>query len=522
MAKYIFVTGGVVSGLGKGLTAASLGRILKQRGQKVFMQKLDPYINVDPGTMSPYQHGEVFVTADGAETDLDLGHYERFIDEQLNKNSSITTGRIYSNVISKERRGDYLGATVQVVPHITNEIKERIYAAARSSKADIDSLPFIEAIRQVRLDLGYENTVYIHTTLLPYIGSSHEVKTKPTQHSVKELRGLGIQPDFIVCRSEHHIEKELKDKISLFCNVPTQNVISNYDVENLYELPRMLLDQKMDDLVLQHLQINAPAAHMDEWDALVNRVKNLNQELNIALVGKYVQLPDAYLSVNEALRHAGYYVNSVVNIDFINSEELNKENVAERLKDADGIIVPGGFGDRGIAGMIDAIEYARTNNVPLLGICLGMQLITIEYARNVCGIKDANSLEFDELCKNPVINLMSDQSLEDMGGTQRLGDYECQLNPGTQAARLYGKELIKERHRHRYEFNNNYKDVLVENGLKVAGFNPERNLVEIVEIEDHPYYVGCQFHPEFTSRPNRAQPLFQGLISAAHDRKYNK
>ena len=332
MAKYIFVTGGVVSGLGKGLTAASLGRILKQRGQKVFMQKLDPYINVDPGTMSPYQHGEVFVTADGAETDLDLGHYERFIDEQLNKNSSITTGRIYSNVISKERRGDYLGATVQVVPHITNEIKERIYAAARSSKADIviteiggttgdiESLPFIEAIRQVRLDLGYENTVYIHTTLLPYIGASHEVKTKPTQHSVKELRGLGIQPDFIVCRSEHHIEKELKDKISLFCNVPTQNVISNYDVENLYELPRMLLDQKMDDLVLQHLQINAPAAHMDEWDALVNRVKNLNQELNIALVGKYVQLPDAYLSVNEALRHAGYYVNSVVNIDFINSE----------------------------------------------------------------------------------------------------------------------------------------------------------------------------------------------------------
>ena len=347
MAKYIFVTGGVVSGLGKGLTAASLGRILKQRGQKVFMQKLDPYINVDPGTMSPYQHGEVFVTADGAETDLDLGHYERFIDEQLNKNSSITTGRIYSNVISKERRGDYLGATVQVVPHITNEIKERIYAAARSSKADIviteiggttgdiESLPFIEAIRQVRLDLGYENTVYIHTTLLPYIGASHEVKTKPTQHSVKELRGLGIQPDFIVCRSEHHIEKELKDKISLFCNVPTQNVISNYDVENLYELPRMLLDQKMDDLVLQHLQINAPAAHMDEWDALVNRVKNLNQELNIALVGKYVQLPDAYLSVNEALRHAGYYVNSVVNIDFINSEELNKENpkIAQIMSD---------------------------------------------------------------------------------------------------------------------------------------------------------------------------------------------
>lgn len=534
MAKYIFVTGGVVSGLGKGLTAASLGRILKQRGLKVFMQKLDPYINVDPGTMSPYQHGEVFVTSDGAETDLDLGHYERFIDEQLNKNSSITTGRIYSNVISKERRGDYLGATVQVVPHITNEIKERIYAAATSSHADIviteiggttgdiESLPFIEAIRQVRLDLGYSNTVYIHTTLLPYIGASHEVKTKPTQHSVKELRGLGIQPDFIVCRSEKHIEKELKDKISLFCNVPTENVISNYDVENLYELPGMLLNQHMDDLVLEHLQLEAPQADMKEWDDLVDRVKNLHQELNIALVGKYVQLPDAYLSVNEALRHAGYYENSVVNIDFINSEELNKDNIAQRLKDADGVIVPGGFGERGIPGMIEAIHYARENQLPLLGICLGMQLITIEYARNVCGIKDANSLEFDELTKNPVINLMSDQSLTDMGGTQRLGDYECQLIVGTRAQQLYDQKIIKERHRHRYEFNNQYKDTLIKNGLVVSGINPERNLVEIVELNDHPFYVGCQFHPEFTSRPNRAQPLFQGLITAAHQRKYGK
>ncbi|MBM6930625.1 CTP synthase [[Clostridium] spiroforme] len=534
MAKYIFVTGGVVSGLGKGLTAASLGRILKQRGLKVFMQKLDPYINVDPGTMSPYQHGEVFVTSDGAETDLDLGHYERFIDEQLNKNSSITTGRIYSNVISKERRGDYLGATVQVVPHITNEIKERIYAAASSSNADIiiteiggttgdiESLPFIEAIRQVRLDLGYSNTVYIHTTLLPYIGASHEVKTKPTQHSVKELRGLGIQPDFIVCRSEKHIDKELKDKISLFCNVTTENVISNYDVENLYELPRMLLDQKMDELVLQHLQMEAPEADMREWDALVDRVKNLHQELNIALVGKYVQLPDAYLSVNEALRHAGYYENSVVNIDFINSEELNKENVAQRLAKADGMIVPGGFGERGIPGMIDAIQYARENQLPVLGICLGMQLMTIEYARNVCDIKDANSLEFDEITKNPVINLMSDQSLEDMGGTQRLGDYECQLIAGTKAHSLYAQDMIKERHRHRYEFNNKYKDVLTSHGLVVSGINPERNLVEIVELKEHPFYVGCQFHPEFTSRPNRSQPLFQGLITAAHQRKYGK
>lgn len=534
MAKYIFVTGGVVSGLGKGLTAASLGRILKQRGLKVFMQKLDPYINVDPGTMSPYQHGEVFVTSDGAETDLDLGHYERFIDEQLNKNSSITTGRIYSNVISKERRGDYLGATVQVVPHITNEIKAKIYAAASSSQADIiiteiggttgdiESLPFLEAIRQVRLDLGFENTLYIHTTLLPYIGASHEVKTKPTQHSVKELRGLGIQPDFIVCRSEKHIGKDLKDKISLFCNVPTQQVISNYDVDVLYELPMMLLDQHMDDLVLKHLQIDAPKANMEEWEQLITRVKGLNQEINIALVGKYVQLPDAYLSVNEALRHAGYYENSVVHIDFINSEELNKDNVAKRLKNADGIIVPGGFGDRGIPGMIDAIEYARVHKVPLLGICLGMQLMSIEYARHVCGLNAADSLEFNEMTKIPVIHLMSDQSLEDMGGTQRLGDYDCQLTPGTKTHTLYGQDMIKERHRHRYEFNNKYKDVLVENGLVIAGVNPERNLVEIVELQDHPYFVGCQFHPEFASRPNRSHPLFQGLITAAHQRKYGK
>lgn len=534
MAKYIFVTGGVVSGLGKGLTAASLGRILKQRGLKVFMQKLDPYINVDPGTMSPYQHGEVFVTADGAETDLDLGHYERFIDEALNRNSSVTTGRIYSDVISKERRGDYLGATVQVVPHITNEIKAKIYAVASSSKADIiiteiggttgdiESLPFLEAIRQVRLDLGYENTLYIHTTLLPYIGASHEVKTKPTQHSVKELRGLGIQPDFIVCRSEKHIEKELKDKISLFCNVPTQNVISNYDVEVLYELPMMLLEQHMDDLVLDHLRIEAPKADMNEWQNLINRVRGLNHEVTIALVGKYTQLPDAYLSVNEALRHAGYYENSVVNIDFVDSEEITKDNVADKLKNADGIIVPGGFGNRGIEGMIDAIEYARTNKLPFFGICLGMQLATIEYARNVCGLENANSLEFDELTKNPIITLMSDQLLTDMGGTQRLGDYNCELLDGTNARKLYDSPMIKERHRHRYEFNNDYKDILVENGLIIAGINPERNLVEIIEIEDHPYFVACQFHPEFTSRPNRSHPLFQGLITAAHNRKYKK
>lgn len=534
MAKFIFVTGGVVSGLGKGLTAASLGRLLKQRGLKVFMQKLDPYINVDPGTMSPFQHGEVFVTADGAETDLDLGHYERFIDEELNRNSSITTGRIYSDVISKERRGDYLGATVQVVPHITNEIKAKIYAAAKTSQADIviteiggtvgdiESLPFIEAIRQVRLDLGYKNTLYIHTTLLPYIGASHEVKTKPTQHSVKELRGYGIQPDIIVCRSEKHIDQELKEKISLFCNVPTEAVISNYDVDVLYELPMMLLEQHMDDLVLDHLRIEAPKANMQEWKELIQRVKGLNKELTIKMVGKYVQLPDAYLSVNEALRHAGYYENSIVHIDWINAEEINDDNVVEMLDGADGILVPGGFGQRGIEGMIKAIRYAREEKIPFLGICLGMQLASIEFARNVCQLPDVNSIEFDDMCQTPLIHLMSDQTLDDMGGTQRLGNYDCQLLPGTHVYDLYGKDLIQQRHRHRYEFNNKYREILEKQGLVVSGVNPERNLVEIIELKDHPYFVACQFHPEFASRPNRSEPLFQGLITAAFHKKYDK
>ncbi|MFQ7319004.1 MAG: CTP synthase [Massilimicrobiota timonensis] len=534
MAKFIFVTGGVVSGLGKGLTAASLGRLLKQRGLKVFMQKLDPYINVDPGTMSPFQHGEVFVTADGAETDLDLGHYERFIDEELNRSSSITTGRIYSDVISKERRGDYLGATVQVVPHITNEIKAKIYAAAKSSQADIviteiggtvgdiESLPFIEAIRQVRLDIGYKNTLYIHTTLLPYIGASHEVKTKPTQHSVKELRGYGIQPDIIVCRSEKHIDQELKEKISLFCNVPVEAVISNYDVDVLYELPMMLLDQHMDDLVLDHLRMTAPKADMTEWQQLIERVKGLNKELTIKMVGKYVQLPDAYLSVNEALRHAGYYENSIVHIDWINAEEINDDNVADILAGADGILVPGGFGQRGIEGMIKAIRYAREEKIPFLGICLGMQLASIEFARNVCHLPDVNSIEFDDMCETPLIHLMSDQTLDDMGGTQRLGNYDCELLKGSRAYDLYGKELIQQRHRHRYEFNNKYKDILEQHGLVVSGKNPERNLVEIIELKDHPYFVACQFHPEFSSRPNRSEPLFQGLITAAYHQKYDK
>ena len=534
MAKFIFVTGGVVSGLGKGLTAASLGRLLKQRGLKVFMQKLDPYINVDPGTMSPFQHGEVFVTTDGAETDLDLGHYERFIDEELNRSSSITTGRIYSDVISKERRGDYLGATVQVVPHITNEIKAKIYAAAKSSQADIviteiggtvgdiESLPFIEAIRQVRLDIGYKNTLYIHTTLLPYIGASHEVKTKPTQHSVKELRGYGIQPDIIVCRSEKHIDQELKEKISLFCNVPVEAVISNYDVDVLYELPMMLLEHHMDDLVLDHLRMTAPKADMTEWQQLIERVKGLNKELTIKMVGKYVQLPDAYLSVNEALRHAGYYENSIVHIDWINAEEINDDNVADILAGADGILVPGGFGQRGIEGMIKAIRYAREEKIPFLGICLGMQLASIEFARNVCHLPDVNSIEFDDMCETPLIHLMSDQTLDDMGGTQRLGNYDCELLKGSRAYDLYGKELIQQRHRHRYEFNNKYKDILGQHGLVVSGKNPERNLVEIIELKDHPYFVACQFHPEFSSRPNRSEPLFQGLITAAYHQKYDK
>ncbi len=534
MTKYIFVTGGVVSGLGKGLTAASLGRILKQRGLKVFMQKLDPYINVDPGTMSPFQHGEVFVTADGAETDLDLGHYERFIDEELNKDCSVTTGRIYSNVISKERRGDYLGATVQVVPHITNEIKARIYAAAKSSNADImiteiggtvgdiESLPFVEAIRQVRIEKGYENTFYIHTTLLPYIGGSKEVKTKPTQHSVKELRGYGIQPDMIVCRSDRHVAHDLKEKISMFCNVPTECVISNYDVDVLYELPIMLHDQHMDDLVLRHLHLEAPEADMQEWDSLVERVTHLDKELTIKMVGKYVQLPDAYLSVNEALKHAGYYENSVVNIEWVNAEDVTEETADELLKDADGILVPGGFGERGIEGMINAAQYARVNKIPYLGICLGMQIASIEFARNVCHLEDVNSIEFDQLCKTPIIHLMSDQNLEDMGGTQRLGNYECELKPNTKVYELYGTDLILQRHRHRYEFNNKYRELFEENGMIISGKNPERDLVEIIEFKDHPYYVGSQFHPEFKSRPNHSEPLFQGLISAAFKRKYEK
>ena len=528
MAKYIFVTGGVVSGLGKGLTAASLGRILKQRGQKVFMQKLDPYINVDPGTMSPYQHGEVFVTADGAETDLDLGHYERFIDEQLNKNSSITTGRIYSNVISKERRGDYLGATVQVVPHITNEIKERIYAAARSSKADIviteiggttgdiESLPFIEAIRQVRLDLGYENTVYIHTTLLPYIGASHEVKTKPTQHSVKELRGLGIQPDFIVCRSEHHIEKELKDKISLFCNVPKTHVLQNLDVEVLYEVPLVMEEEHLAQVACECLNLPCPEPDLKDWTAMIDAWKHPEKDVTVALVGKYTQLHDAYISVVEALKHGAVANRAQVHIKWVDSETVTSENVDEKLGDVSGILVPGGFGDRGIDGMICAIRYAREHQVPFLGLCLGMQLSIVEFARDVIGWNDAHSVELDPATTHPVIHLMPDQDgIEDIGGTLRLGSYPCVLDKNSKAYGLYGEETIHERHRHRYEVNNDYRTFLTEHGMMLSGMSPDNRIVEMIELPDHPWFVGTQAHPELKSRPNRPHPLFKGFIEAS-------
>ena len=533
MTKYIFVTGGVVSSLGKGITASSLGRLLKNRGLKVFMQKFDPYINVDPGTMSPYQHGEVFVTDDGAETDLDLGHYERFIDENLSQNSNITTGRVYSNVIEKERRGEYLGATVQVIPHITNEIKSKLVAAAQDSDADviiteiggtvgdIESLPFLEAIRQARKDFGYNNTLYIHNTLVPYLKAAGEIKTKPTQHSVKELLSLGIQPDVIVLRTEVDIEDHVKEKISSFCNVPKEAVVQAIDADILYEVPMHLKAQGLDDYVCKHFGIEAPEADMTKWQELIDTVRNLDGEVSIALVGKYVALPDAYLSVVEALKHAGYHFGKKVKIKWIDSEIVTEETVNEIFADVDGILVPGGFGNRGVEGMIVAIQYAREHDIPFLGICLGMQCASIEYARNVCKLDDVNSLEFDKNCMTPLISLMHDQSLENMGGTQRLGNYTCELKEGTIAHKLYGKDLIQERHRHRYEFNNTYRQMLEDAGLVISGRNPKRDLVEIVEVPNHPYFVACQFHPEFNSRPNRAHPLFQGLINAAHKKKYN-
>lgn len=526
--KYIFVTGGVVSSLGKGITAASLGRLLKNRGLKVFIQKFDPYINVDPGTMSPYQHGEVFVTDDGAETDLDLGHYERFIDINLSKNSNVTTGKIYSTVLKKERRGDYLGGTVQVIPHITNEIKERVFRAARETTADvviteiggtvgdIESLPFLEAIRQIKSDVGVRNVMYIHCTLIPYLAAAGEMKSKPTQHSVKELRSLGIQPNVIVVRTERPVPDEMKDKIALFCDIEKDAVIEARDAETLYEVPLDLQRQKLDQYVCDYLKLDCMEADMTEWKALVNKVKNLSGKVKIGLVGKYVALQDAYLSVAESLRHAGYAFDSDIEIKWINAEEVTEENVTELLNDVDGILVPGGFGDRGIEGKISAIKYARINKVPFLGICLGMQLASIEYARNVLGLEGANSAELNPNTKYPVIDLLPEQKdIEELGGTLRLGLYPCKLTEGSKAYDAYQEQVVYERHRHRYEFNNEYRDQMEKAGFKFTGTSPDGRLVEIIEIDDHPYFIASQFHPEFVSRPNRPQPLFREFIKAS-------
>ena len=528
--KYIFVTGGVVSGLGKGITAASLGRLLKARGLKVAAQKLDPYINVDPGTMSPYQHGEVYVTEDGAETDLDLGHYERFIDEDLNKFSNLTTGKVYWNVLNKERRGEYLGETVQVIPHITNEIKEFIYSVGRKSNADvviteiggttgdIESQPFLEAIRQVGLEVGRENSLYIHVTLVPFLRGSDEHKTKPTQHSVKELQGMGINPNIIVLRCDEPLEDNIFKKISLFCNVKPDCVIENMTIPVLYEAPIMLEKNHFSDIVCRELGINASEPDLTDWNEMLERIKNRNKKVTIGLVGKYVQLHDAYLSVAEALRHAGYVYGARVQIKWIDSETITAENAAETLAGCDGLLVPGGFGNRGIEGKIATAHYARTNNVPYLGICLGMQIAVIEFARYVCGLKDANSGEFDENSNNKVIDFMPDQNAEiNKGGTLRLGAYPCKITAGTKMEECYKTSEISERHRHRYEFNNDYRDMMTDKGLVISGTSPDGHIVETVEIPDNRFYVGVQFHPEFKSRPNKAHPLFLGLVKAALD-----
>ena len=531
MTKYIFVTGGVVSGLGKGITAASLGRLLKARGLKVASQKLDPYINVDPGTMSPYQHGEVYVTEDGAETDLDLGHYERFIDEDLNKFSNLTTGKVYSNVLSKERKGEYLGKTVQVIPHITDEIKRFIYNVGKQTDADvviteiggtigdIESQPFIEAIRQVGHEVGVDNRLYIHVTLVPYLKASGEHKSKPTQHSVKELQGLGVSPDIIILRTDEPIvDKGIFDKIAGFCNVWPDCVIENLTLPILYEAPLMLEKAHLSDIVCRDLNLKSHKPDLSDWEHMVDRIKNRERRVKIGLVGKYVELHDAYLSVAEALRHAGYYQDSFVDIDWIDSEKITPNTVEEILSKVDGIIVPGGFGQRGIEGMILAAQYARENNVPYFGICLGMQIAVIEYARNVAGIENANSGEFDKNAAK-VIDFMPDQNDEiDKGGTLRLGAYPCEIQPGTAMERAYGADHISERHRHRYEFNNEYREVLKKAGLTLSGFSPDGRLVETVELTDRPFYIGVQYHPEFKSRPNKPHPLFAAFIKAALSR----
>lgn len=527
MAKFVFVTGGVVSGLGKGITAASLARLLKNRGYKVFMQKFDPYINIDPGTMNPVQHGEVFVTADGSETDLDLGHYERFIDEELNYTSNITTGRIYSSVIAKERQGDYLGGTVQVIPHITNEIKAKVFEAAKTSKADIviteiggtigdiESLPYLESLRQIRFELGKTNVAFLHVTLLPYIFGSWELKTKPTQHSVMTLRSYGIQPDFLVCRTPQTISLEHKKKIAMFCDVYLDNVIEAIDSNNIYNIPLHFYHQRLDKGVLEQLDLPIKKINNQEWQKLVNTVDNLTGEVNIALVGKYTVLPDAYLSVIEALKHAGYFYNTKVNVVLIDAEELEqKRKLSKVFEGISGIVVPGGFGGRGIEGKIKAITYARTNNIPFLGLCLGMQLASIEIARNICGLKNANSIEWDNNTNCPIIDLMPEQKqINNYGGTLRLGNYDCALHKKSKSYALYKKSKIQERHRHRYEFNNKYRQIFEENGVLFAGINPERDLLEIIELPNHKFFVACQFHPEFKSRPTNPHPLFLGFVN---------
>lgn len=528
--KYIFVTGGVVSGLGKGITAASLGRLLKNRGYRVTIQKFDPYINVDPGTMNPYEHGEVFVTDDGAETDLDLGHYERFIDENLTHNSSVTMGKVYSTVIEKERKGEYLGKTVQVIPHITNEIKDRIYGFENTDTdivitevggtvGDIEGLSIIEAIRQVGLEKNPEDVLYIHVTLLPYIAGSNEIKSKPTQHSVKELQSFGIKPNILVCRTENDIPDSVREKLSLFCNVRKTSVIENKTADCLYAVPLMLEEEGLAREVCNHLKLDKYIPDNTKWEAMVENIRNINKDkvVNIAIVGKYIKLEDSYISVIESLYHAGFENHVKVKVDLVDCEKVNKETAKEILSKYDGIVVPGGFGNRGIEGKIETIRYARENKVPFLGICLGMQMTVVEFARNVLGLKDANSAEFSEETKNPVIHIMEDQKqIENKGGTMRLGTYPCVIKEGSLANKVYGTIEISERHRHRFEYNNEYREKLEAAGLKVSGTSPDGLLVEMVEMDskDHPYFIAGQFHPELKSRPNKPSPLFVGLVKA--------
>ena len=530
MTKYVFVTGGVCSGLGKGITASSIALLLKAKGYKVFMQKFDPYMNVDPGTMSPIQHGEVFVTADGCETDLDLGHYERFIDEELNYTSNITNGKIYSSVIEKERKGDFLGATIQIVPHISNEIKNKIYEAGLSSKADIviteiggtvgdiESSVMLESLRQFRLEQGRENSLFVHTTLVPYLFGSNELKTKPTQNSLIELRRLGIQPDILVTRASVNLTEPIRNKIALFGSIPEKNIIEAIDVSNIYQIPINFHNQDIETIILKQFNLEMRASRLSYWQELIKTVDNLKQEIEISLVGKYTELHDAYLSVIESLKHAGYKYKTKININWVDAESLEKENIdlSKVFENTKGIIVPGGFGSRGVEGMIKAIEYARTNNIPFFGICLGMQLASIEFARNICGIKEANSTEFNPVCLHPIIDLMSYQkSVINMGGTLRLGNYECTIQKETLAYKCYDQDKIQERHRHRYEFNNKYKVILEKNGLVFSGINEPTDLVEIIELPSNKFHIACQFHPEFKSRPTKPHPLFAEFIKAS-------